>query len=97
MAGAGVLLQLIPSNSYTPTVLLCGGSNVSDAVGANTNVTLVSSQSPASNQCARMALNRQGIAAGWEVETMPYKRTMHNLIMMPDGQVLIINGAQTVR
>ena len=30
MAGTSVLLPLRPSNQYTPTVLICGGSKVSD-------------------------------------------------------------------
>ncbi|QRV74647.1 glyoxal oxidase [Ceratobasidium sp. AG-Ba] len=30
MSGAGVLLPLTPENNYTPEVLLCGGSQVSD-------------------------------------------------------------------
>ena len=42
-----------------------------------------------------MVLNAAGIAAGWKVETMPQARVMPDAILLPDGRVLIVNGAQT--
>lgn len=42
-----------------------------------------------------MVLNRAGIAAGWAVESMPQPRLMLDAILLPDGRVLIINGAQS--
>jgi hypothetical protein len=42
-----------------------------------------------------MVLNDAGIAAGWQVETMPGNRLMIDAIVMPDGNVLLINGAAT--
>jgi len=42
-----------------------------------------------------MALDAAGIAAGWKVETMPGNRLMTDGIVMPDGNVLFINGAST--
>ncbi|KAF5346587.1 hypothetical protein D9758_013485 [Tetrapyrgos nigripes] len=89
-AGA-VLLPLKPDNDYTPEVMICGGSTISDKVNPST----LSSQTPASDQCARMVLNTNGINAGWSVETMPQARIMPELILLPDGRVVIINGAQT--
>ncbi|THU91870.1 hypothetical protein K435DRAFT_673233 [Dendrothele bispora CBS 962.96] len=89
-AGA-VLLPLTPENNYTPEVMICGGSNVSDAI----DPSQISSQTPASAQCARMVLTPQGIAANWTVENMPQPRVMPELILLPDGRVLIVNGAQT--
>ncbi|THU91855.1 hypothetical protein K435DRAFT_673254 [Dendrothele bispora CBS 962.96] len=89
-AGA-VLLPLTPENNYTPEVMICGGSNVSDAI----NPLQLSSQTPASTQCARMVLTPQGIAADWTVEDMPQPRVMPELILLPDGRILIVNGAQT--
>ncbi|KAK7454573.1 hypothetical protein VKT23_011325 [Stygiomarasmius scandens] len=41
-----------------------------------------------------MVLTDAGIAAGWKVETMPQARVMPELILLPDGRILIINGAQ---
>ena len=42
-----------------------------------------------------MVLNTAGIAAGWQTETMPGNRLMSDAILMPDGNVLFINGAST--
>lgn len=42
-----------------------------------------------------MTLNTAGIAAGWAVEKLPEARTMGEGVLLPDGRVLIINGAQT--
>ncbi|KAK7449222.1 hypothetical protein VKT23_013367 [Stygiomarasmius scandens] len=89
-AGA-VLLPLTPENNYTPEVMICGGSTVSDTV----NPASLSSQTPASAQCSRMVLTEPGIAAGWKIETMPQPRVMPELILLPDERILIINGAQT--
>nr|ATV82122.1 copper radical oxidase [Strobilurus tenacellus] len=89
-AGA-TLLPLTPENNFTPEVMICGGSTVSDSV----NPTTLSSQTPTSAQCSRLVLNTAGIAAGWKVESMPQARVMPELVLLPDGRVLIVNGAGT--
>ncbi|KAK0445196.1 glyoxal oxidase N-terminus-domain-containing protein [Armillaria borealis] len=89
-AGA-TLLPLTPENNYTPEVMICGGSTVSDSVSP----TSLSSQTPASAQCSRLVLDEAGIAAGWQVERMPQARVMPELVLLPDGRVVIVNGAQT--
>ncbi|THG98640.1 hypothetical protein EW026_g3583 [Hermanssonia centrifuga] len=91
MTGTGVLLPLTPENSYTPEILLCGGSTVDDTKPGYE----ISSQDPASSQCSRMVLTDEGIAAGWEVEQMPEARTMPDAVMLPTGKILIVNGAGT--
>ncbi|KAF9028787.1 copper radical oxidase [Hymenopellis radicata] len=88
-AGA-TLLPLTPENDYTPEVLICGGSTFPDS----TDTSIVDSQFPASDQCSRLVLTPAGIAAGWMVETMPQARIMLELILLPDGRVVIVNGAQ---
>ncbi|KAK0445993.1 glyoxal oxidase N-terminus-domain-containing protein [Desarmillaria tabescens] len=89
-AGA-ILLPLTPENNYTPEVMICGGSTVSDTVLPST----ISSQTPTSAQCSRLVLNAAGIAAGWQVESMPQARIMPEMILLPDGRIVIVNGAQT--
>jgi hypothetical protein len=42
-----------------------------------------------------MTLTSDGIAAGWAVEHMPKARHMGDGVLLPDGRVLIINGAST--
>ncbi|KAJ6471925.1 glyoxal oxidase N-terminus-domain-containing protein [Mycena sanguinolenta] len=86
-----VLLPLSPSNNYTPEIMICGGSTVSDKVAASS----ISSQAPTSAQCIRMVLNAAGIAAGWKVETMPQGRIMVDMVLLPDGRVMLVNGATT--
>ena len=53
----------------------------------------ISSQDPASSQCSRIVLTDEGIAAGWEVEQMPNARTMPDAVLLPTGEVVIVNGA----
>ncbi|KAJ7027174.1 glyoxal oxidase N-terminus-domain-containing protein [Mycena alexandri] len=35
------------------------------------------------------------IAAGWKVEQMPQARVMPDMVLLPDGRIVIVNGAQT--
>ncbi|TFK36000.1 glyoxal oxidase N-terminus-domain-containing protein [Crucibulum laeve] len=89
-AGA-VLLPLTPENNYTPEVMICGGSAVSDSVSPTT----FTAQTPTSAQCSRLVLTTAGIAAGWKVESMPQPRVMPELVQLPDMRILIVNGATT--
>ncbi|KAI0780635.1 copper radical oxidase [Trametes elegans] len=89
MTGTGLLLPLSPDNNYTPEILLCGGSTVDDTKAGYA----ISSQDPASSQCVRMVLTDAGIAAGWQVEQMPQARIMPDAVILPTGEVLILNGA----
>lgn len=90
MDGSATLLPLSPP-LYVPEVLVCGGSNSSDQIPpAN-----LSTQDPASDQCSRITLTPAGIKKGWEVERMLEGRMMPEMILLPNGQVLIINGGQT--
>ncbi|KAF8500736.1 glyoxal oxidase precursor [Gautieria morchelliformis] len=88
--GTATLLPLSPPD-FTPEVLVCGGSNASDT----TPSLNLSSQDPASTQCSRITLTPAGIKQGWEVEHLLEPRIMPEFILLPNGQVLIINGAGT--
>lgn len=81
MTAGAVLLPLSEDNGYTPEVLICGGSSVDDTLPS----WEISSQAPASDQCIRMVLNEQGIAAGWQIEHMPQARLMPDLVLLPNG------------
>ncbi|KAF8205582.1 glyoxal oxidase precursor [Mycena galopus ATCC 62051] len=85
--------QLLPLSAplYEPTVLVCGGSASNDA-RPETNLTILD---PATNQCSRITLTATGLKQGWEVETMPEARILTESVMLPTGDVLLINGAQT--
>ncbi|KAJ7701836.1 glyoxal oxidase N-terminus-domain-containing protein [Mycena rosella] len=89
---AGVLLSLTPENNYTPEVLICGGSQISDKTAAE---NLDAQHDYGCAQCSRMVLNATGISGGWKTEWMPEPRLMSEGTLLPDGKVLIMNGART--
>ncbi|PLW28344.1 hypothetical protein PCANC_12918 [Puccinia coronata f. sp. avenae] len=91
MTGGGIILPLSPQNGYKPEVLICGGSDLDDSLPTR----FIKASYPATTQCARMVITKLGIRKGWQVEHMPQGRIMPDLIMMPDGKVLIVNGART--
>jgi len=88
--GTAALLPLSPPH-FTPEVLVCGGSASDDTIPSEQ----LSSQDPATSQCSRMTLTAEGIKKGWEVEHMLNPRIMPEMILLPNGQVLIINGGKT--
>jgi hypothetical protein len=88
--GSAILLPLSPPN-YVPEVLVCGGSMKSDT----TPEAELSAQDPATDQCARIMLTPAGIKRGWQVEHMLEGRMMPELILLPNGEVLITNGGST--
>ncbi|KAK7681667.1 hypothetical protein QCA50_015401 [Cerrena zonata] len=88
--GSAILLPLSPPN-YTPEVLVCGGTDIPDT----TPPIEISSQRPGTDQCSRILLTEEGIKRGWVVERMLEARVMPELLHMPNGQILIVNGAGT--
>ena len=88
--GTSTLLPLHPPD-YTPEILICGGSNQSDFAPLDQLTT----QDPTSDQCSRLTVTPEGIKRGWQVERMLESRILNEMVLMPNGQVLIINGAQT--
>jgi hypothetical protein len=88
--GTASLLPLSPPD-YLPEVLVCGGSNTSDLIQpAN-----LSSQDPASDQCSRITLTPEGVKKGWVIERMLEPRIMPEMIMLPNGEIMIINGGRS--
>ncbi|KAJ7269894.1 glyoxal oxidase N-terminus-domain-containing protein [Mycena rebaudengoi] len=88
--GSAILLPLSPPD-YVPEVLVCGGSQKDDA----TPITELTAQDLATDQCARIMLTPEGIERGWQVEHMLEGRIMPELILMPNGEVIIISGGLT--
>jgi hypothetical protein len=91
MTGTALLLPLTFENHYLPEVLVCGGSNINDQQPGHS----ISSQDPASSQCFRMELSEEGISRGWDVEDMPQARTMADAVLLPDGNIVVVNGASS--
>ncbi|KPV77092.1 uncharacterized protein RHOBADRAFT_49404 [Rhodotorula graminis WP1] len=89
-SSASVLLPLTIANNFEPEVLFCGGTTAN----LDINPSQLSAKAPASKQCSRMILNAAGLRKGWQTENMPFPRVMGDAILTPDGNVLIVNGAQ---
>ncbi|KAF4610671.1 hypothetical protein D9613_007314 [Agrocybe pediades] len=91
-ASAGnVMMPLTPANNWTATILFCGGSNVSaDRFSAPDFVPI---SQPASSSCVKIApdVSRSYV----QDDPMPGGRAMTNLILLPDGKILCLNGAKT--
>ena len=85
-AGSSVMLPLKAENDFNNVeILVCGGAQY----GAFLNSSLYL---PASQSCGRIAIFSN--EPSWEMETMPLRRTMGEMLLLPTQDVLIINGAQ---
>ncbi|ORX84206.1 hypothetical protein K493DRAFT_411587 [Basidiobolus meristosporus CBS 931.73] len=80
LTGGSILLPLSPDNDYQAEVLICGGS------------TRYWKKSPGLKTCARINLDEPD--AKWELEDMPMPRVMPDLLALPDGRILIVNGVE---
>ncbi|XP_047958091.1 aldehyde oxidase GLOX1-like [Salvia hispanica] len=83
--GSAVLLPL--NSSSTAEVLVCGGAPTGSYESAYNNRDFVE----ALNTCGRIRINDPD--PHWAMETMPLSRVMGDMLLLPDGNVLIINGA----
>lgn len=94
-SGGVAMLPLTPANNYTPTILFCGGSNMSaDDYGDYSNPRADTFYIPASNDCQRITPEpSDGSVAGYtQDDDMPEGRTMGQFIILPDQTLLMING-----
>ncbi|XP_031094980.1 aldehyde oxidase GLOX1-like [Ipomoea triloba] len=48
---------------------------------------------PALKDCGRIVANQVG--AQWEIDEMPSRRVMGDMLILPNGDLLLLNGAQT--
>ncbi|KAL2468384.1 glyoxal oxidase-related protein [Forsythia ovata] len=89
-SGSAVLLPLknLQGGSIGAEVLVCGGAPKGAYVGAmNRNFV------PALGTCGRIQITDAN--PQWTTETMPLARVMGDMLLLPNGEVLIINGAST--
>ncbi|TFY58824.1 hypothetical protein EVJ58_g6182 [Rhodofomes roseus] len=90
-ASAGTaMLPLTPANNYTATILFCGGSNIqSDQWVTTWDIA----QYPASDSCVTITPD---VSTNYvEDDPLPEVRSMGNLIYLPNGKLLCLNGAGT--
>ncbi|KAH7890328.1 hypothetical protein F5I97DRAFT_1946086 [Phlebopus sp. FC_14] len=94
-SGAVAMLPLTPANNWTPTVLFCGGSDMPDQYWGNYSFPWYNTWTyPASTDCQRLTPEPQdGSTPAYEQDDdMLEGRTMGQLIALPDGTLLVING-----
>uniref|UniRef100_A0A0D6R2B0 Aldehyde oxidase GLOX n=1 Tax=Araucaria cunninghamii TaxID=56994 RepID=A0A0D6R2B0_ARACU len=84
-AGSSVMLALTPEDDYAKgEIVVCGGARF----GAFLQRIPLS----ANGSCGRMVATDP--EPSWVVEDMPFVRIMGDMVMLPTGDVMIINGAQ---
>lgn len=83
-AGSSVMMALTGDYS-SATVVICGGARY----GAYLQRSF---DSPANGSCGRIEATSPDPV--WEMEDMPFARIMGDMVMLPTGEILIINGAQ---
>lgn len=83
-AGSSVMLALNGDYS-TAVIVICGGAQYGAFIERSTDT-------PAHGSCGRIVATAPDPV--WEMEDMPFGRIMGDMVMLPTGEVLIINGAQ---
>ncbi|KAL9935561.1 hypothetical protein V8E36_005909 [Tilletia maclaganii] len=87
-----VLLPLTPANNYLETVMFAGGTSLEDW-GTNPYCPPGGSYAvPASNKCD--LISPLGDATWQSGPDMPDRRVMGNFIILPDNNIVLINGAR---
>ena len=95
-SGAVAMLPLTPANNYTPTVLFCGGSDMPADYYGNYSWPFYNTWTyPASTDCQRLTPEpADGSTPAYEQDDdMLVGRSMGQFITLPDGTMLVINGA----
>lgn len=95
-SGAVAMLPLTPANNYNPTILFCGGQDMTDEQwGDFAFPRILVWDKPASRDCQRITPEpTDGSEVVYEQDDdMPEGRTMGQFIILPDGKLLVLNGA----
>ncbi|XP_057731291.1 aldehyde oxidase GLOX isoform X3 [Arachis stenosperma] len=87
-SGSSVMLPLHHKDKFQKVeVMVCGGSTTGAFRAANKGMFLEGLRS-----CGRMVIT--GNHHKWNMEYMPQPRLLHDMLILPTGQILIINGAK---
>ncbi|KAI0746460.1 glyoxal oxidase N-terminus-domain-containing protein [Daedaleopsis nitida] len=96
-SGAVAMLPLTPDNGYNPSVLFCGGSDMTDYQWGNYSWPFADTWTiPASKKCHSITPEpTDGSTVDYvEDDDMPEGRTMGQFIALPDLTFLVVNGGQ---
>ncbi|KAH9480369.1 Aldehyde oxidase GLOX [Psilocybe cubensis] len=94
-SGATAMLPLTPANNYTPTILFCGGSAMTEFQYGDYRFPFSDTWNiPASQDCQRITPEPQGgmVPAYIPDDNMLEGRTMGQFIILPNGLFLLVNG-----
>ncbi|CAN4084289.1 unnamed protein product [Withania somnifera] len=83
--GSAVLLPLDENQPTQAEIMVCGGAPRQSFGFAANGTTYMKALS----SCGRIGVS-DGI---WKMETMPMSRVMSDMVILPNGDILIINGA----
>lgn len=87
-SGSSVLLPLDHKDRFQKAeVMVCGGSSTGALNAAKSNRFISGLRS-----CGRMVIT--GNKHTWEMEYMPNPRLLHDMLILPTGNILLINGAK---
>ncbi|KAH6831553.1 glyoxal oxidase-related protein [Perilla frutescens var. hirtella] len=87
-SGSSVLLPIDENTiPVTPEVMICGGASHNAFQLASKGTFL-----RASKTCGRLRITHDD-QANWKMEKMPMARVMSDMLLLPTGDVIIINGA----
>ncbi|CDO76962.1 Copper radical oxidase [Trametes cinnabarina] len=89
-SGGTAMLPLTPANGYTATILFCGGNDLQpDRWTTDWDIA----QYKASTSCVNLTPDVSTTYV--KDDPLPEGRSMGNLIMLPNGKILCLNGAET--
>ncbi|KAK7411068.1 hypothetical protein VNO78_02437 [Psophocarpus tetragonolobus] len=87
-SGSSVLLPLDHRDNFQKVeVMVCGGSSIGALTAAGKRRFLEGLRS-----CGRMVIT--GEKNKWDMDYMPKPRLLHDMLILPTGNILIINGAK---
>ncbi|XP_011073112.1 aldehyde oxidase GLOX [Sesamum indicum] len=87
-SGSSVLLPIDENAPVVPEIMICGGATRNAFELANRGVF-----QRACSTCGRLKITKEEPA--WKIENMPMPRVMSDMLILPDGYVIIINGARS--
>src|SRR5712671_24454 len=96
-SGANAMLPLTPFNGYNPTILFCGGQSMPDEAWGDYVFPHADMWTlAASADCRRLTPEpTDGSAPAYvQDDNLPVGRTMGQFVALPDGTLLLLNGAQ---
>nr|AKH04256.1 putative oxidase [Taxus baccata] len=87
-SGSSAMLPLMASDGFQKVeILICGGAPDNAFTSANDGDFVSALQS-----CGRIVITDS--KPGWVMEDMPAPRVMGDMLILPNGEILIINGAE---